>query len=569
MRVLCRHRIETQVGVERSEGPVGRRPPHRDDDAALDHAGVPDLDHDAPGACERIRGQVAQPCAAVRDQDAPRLLEALLDREEVVNLGHSRTVRGRTRSRTGPKVTVAPMRRKSRPCSTPAPGAPRWGQMPFRDRREAGRRLADRLSGLQSSRPLVLGLPRGGVPVAFEVAQSLGAPLDILVVRKLGVPFQPELGMGAVGEDGVRVLNPAVLREAGVSDAQIAEVEARERGEVEERAERLRRGRPAVPLSGRTIIIIDDGLATGGTARAAIQVAKERGAARGVLAVPVAPPDTVAALAREADEVVALEMPEPFFAIGGWYADFTPTSDEEVVDLLTLSKADEEGGGDSEGARGAGEQVDDEVEIPAGRRSLAGHLTIPSGASGIVAFAHGSGSGRHSPRNQAVARTLNQTRLGTLLFDLLSPEEEADRANVFDIPLLGERLATAAAWLAGHPSRQGLPLGYFGASTGAAAALWAAADPDAPVAAIVSRGGRPDLAGARLEAVRVPTLLIVGGRDEAVLELNREAAQQLRCEHRIEIVPGATHLFEEPGALDTVSDLASRWFLEHLSPARS
>ena len=163
-----------------------------------------------------------------------------------------------------------------------------------------------------------------------------------------------------------------------------------------------------------------------------------------------------------------------------------------------------------------------------------------------------------------MARALNDAGLGTLLFDLLGPDEEADRANVFDIPLLAERLSAATAWLGAQPACRERPIGYFGASTGAAAALWAAAEPGSPVRAIVSRGGRPDLAGDRLEAVRAPTLLIVGGRDEEVLELNREAAQRLRSEHRIEIVPGATHLFEEPGALDVVADLAARWFVENL-----
>jgi putative phosphoribosyl transferase len=431
--------------------------------------------------------------------------------------------------------------------------------MPFRDRREAGRRLAERLSGLRDSSPLVLGLPRGGVPVAFEVAKALGAPLDVLVVRKLGVPFQPELGMGAVGEDGVRVLNSDVLRQAGVSETQLAEVEARERKVVDERAARLRRGRPAIPLKGRTAIIVDDGLATGGTARAAVRVARERGAERVVLAVPVAPPDTVAALRRDADDVIAVETPEPFFAIGGWYTDFSPTSEQEVVDLLAAGGAVSRAGG----------RVDQEIEIPAERVQLPGHLTIPDGASGVVVFAHGSGSGRHSPRNQLVAGALNDAGLGTLLFDLLAPDEEADRANVFDIPLLAERLGAATAWLLAEGLGRALPIGCFGASTGAGAALWAAAEPGSPVRAIVSRGGRPDLARERLDAVRAPTLLIVGGRDEAVIEMNREAARQLRCEHRIEVVPGATHLFEEPGALETVADLASRWFVEHLSPPPS
>jgi putative phosphoribosyl transferase len=433
--------------------------------------------------------------------------------------------------------------------------------MPFRDRREAGRRLAERLSGLRASSPLVLGLPRGGVPVAFEVAKALGAPLDVLVVRKLGVPFQPELGMGAVGEDGVRVLNPDVLRQAGVTETQLAEVEARERAQVEERAVRLRRGRPAIPLEGRTVVIVDDGLATGGTARAAVHVARARGADRVILAVPVAPPETVAALRRDADDVVAVEIPEPFFAIGGWYADFSPTSDDEVIELLTVA------GGDQK-IVGAVSGVDTDVVIPAERGQLPGRLTIPSGAAGLVVFAHGSGSGRHSPRNQAVARALNDAGLGTLLFDLLSPEEEGNRANVFDIPLLAGRLGAATAWLRDEEDAGALPIGFFGASTGAGAALWAAAEPDSPVRAIVSRGGRPDLARARLDAVRAPTLLIVGGRDEAVLEMNRDAARHLSCEHRIEVVPGATHLFEEPGALEAVADLATRWFLEHLAEMR-
>jgi putative phosphoribosyl transferase len=437
--------------------------------------------------------------------------------------------------------------------------------MPFRDRREAGRRLAERLSGLRASSPLVLGLPRGGVPVAYEVANALGAPLDVLVVRKLGVPFQPELGMGAVGEGGVRVLNADVLRQAGVTEAQLAEVEAHERAAVEERAARLRLGRPAIPLDGRTVVIVDDGLATGGTARAAVRVARERGAERVVLAVPVAPPETVAALRRDADDVVAVETPEPFFAIGGWYRDFSPTSDDEVVELLSQGRTDQQVGS---AVAGGDREIDEEVVIPAERVQLPGHLSIPPGATGLVVFAHGSGSGRNSPRNQAVARSLNRADLGTLLFDLLSPDEEADRANVFDIPLLAERLGAATAWLLDEGAGGTLPIGYFGASTGAGAALWAAAEPGSPVRAIVSRGGRPDLARGRLDAVRAPTLLIVGGRDEAVLEMNRDAAQRLRCEHRIEVVPGATHLFEEPGALETVADLATRWFLDHLSGTR-
>ncbi|MET8864399.1 dienelactone hydrolase family protein [Nonomuraea sp. NPDC004580] len=200
---------------------------------------------------------------------------------------------------------------------------------------------------------------------------------------------------------------------------------------------------------------------------------------------------------------------------------------------------------------------------------MPGDLVVPDGALGVVVFVHGSGSSRFSPRNRYVAGALNEAGLGTLLFDLLTPEEEADRANVFDIELLAGRLLERTAQVREHPDAAGLPVGYFGASTGAAAALWAAAEPDDPVAAIVSRGGRPDLAGDRLAAVRAPTLLIVGGRDPVVTELNEEAARRLRAETRITVVPGATHLFEEPGALDAVAEHARGWFVTHFSGART
>jgi putative phosphoribosyl transferase len=205
-----------------------------------------------------------------------------------------------------------------------------------------------------------------------------------------------------------------------------------------------------------------------------------------------------------------------------------------------------------------------EVEVPHEGIRLGATLHVPERLTGFVVFAHGSGSSRHSPRNRFVAGELEHEGLGTLLLDLLLPSEEADRANVFDIPLLGRRLVSAEHWLRLRPEAAGRPIGYFGASTGAGAALWAATEPDAEIAAIVSRGGRPDLAGARLESVTAPTLLIVGGADRQVLELNRIALAQLRCPAELAIVPGATHLFEEPGALEQAAALARDWFLDHL-----
>lgn len=205
-----------------------------------------------------------------------------------------------------------------------------------------------------------------------------------------------------------------------------------------------------------------------------------------------------------------------------------------------------------------------EVEIADGAHRLPGDLAVPAGATGVVVFAHGSGSSRLSPRNAFVADELNRAGLGTLLFDLLTPGEALDRALVFDVPLLAGRLGAATGWLRGAPEAAGLSVGYFGASTGAAAALVAEAEAGGGIGGIVSRGGRPDLAAEALERVAAPTLLIVGGRDRQVLRLNEEAQGRMRCPSRLEVVPGATHLFEESGALEAVSELASEWFARHL-----
>ncbi len=456
--------------------------------------------------------------------------------------------------------------------------------MPFLDRADAGRRLASLLAGLptieRGSGSVVVGLPRGGIPVAYEIARALGAPLDVILVRKVGLPAQPELAMGAIGEDGIRVVNEDVVRAERVSEQQFAEVEELERAELIRRAERYRADHPRVPLAGKTAIVVDDGIATGSTARAACQVARAHGAARVVLAVPLAPQTSLDALASVVDDVVCAEVPEPFLAIGQWYLDFAQTADAEVVDLLR--RADKRQGAED------GAPTERDVIVLAGTVPLPGRLTVPARARGMVVFAHGTGSGRSSPRNMFVAGTLHVVGLGSLLFDLLTPEEEADRANVFDIGLLAGRLSAATSWLRGQPGLERVPVGYFGASTGAAAALRAAAgfaaesaDPatdsgtDSPagpgparshgeIAAVVSRGGRPDLAGGSLGAVRAPTLLLVGGLDDRVLELNEAARAQLPGESQLVVIPGAGHLFAEPGALEQVASLARDWFVRYL-----
>lgn len=204
------------------------------------------------------------------------------------------------------------------------------------------------------------------------------------------------------------------------------------------------------------------------------------------------------------------------------------------------------------------------VVITEGKLALEGILGLPAGASGVVVFAHGSGSGRFSPRNNFVARRLQQNGLATLLLDLLTPEEADDRRKVFDIDLLADRLLLSKAWLEGEPKTKNLRIGYFGASTGAGAALQAAAREPANINAVVSRGGRPDLAEPYLDRVTAPTLLIVGGYDEPVIEMNQAAYELLTCEKQLIIVPGATHLFEEPGTLEQVAERAKQWFQHYL-----
>jgi putative phosphoribosyl transferase len=419
----------------------------------------------------------------------------------------------------------------------------------FRDRRDAGQKLAERLraagwpGAAGSAGARLLALPRGGVPVAAEIARALALPLDVFLVRKLGAPDNPEYGIGALAEGGHYWVNPEPARALGLRPADLQPVVEREARELARRVRAYRGDRARPDLRGAVAVLVDDGLATGVTAAVAARAVRSLGAGRVIMAVPVCSAESARLVGAQVDELVCLAQPSPFFAVGSWYEDFSEVSDAEVLaDLADLR----------------------EVRIPTGSLSLEGELAVPPAARGIVLFAHGSGSSRHSPRNRSVARGLQARGLATLLIDLLTPEEARDRRQVFDVERLARRLRAAIDWLRAEPATRGRPLGLFGASTGAAAALLAAAEPDTGrgVAAIVSRGGRPDLAGAALARVEAPTLLIVGGHDEPVLELNRRAEAQLP-HARLIVIPGATHLFEEPGALEQVTRTAGDWFLHH------
>jgi putative phosphoribosyl transferase len=419
--------------------------------------------------------------------------------------------------------------------------------MHYLDRRDAGSRLACELTVLAQQRPVVVALARGGVPVAVEVARALCAPLQAMAVRKLGAPDNPELAVGALAEQGGAALDTHTVEMLGMSSEQLERCVEQETARLRELSSRLHAGHALAPVAGATVIVIDDGLATGMTMLAAVRSLRARGARRIVVAVPVGSHEAAALLHREADQVICLAVPRRLYGVGMWYSDFGAVDEDEVLSLL------------SDPHRG-----ERELELQVAGERLPASLISPDAPRGLVVFAHGSGSSRHSARNRAVAGTLRGAGFASLLFDLLGEREAGTSQRVFDVGLLARRLIDATRQLAGEPALRPLPVGYFGASTGAAAALCAAAELDGEVAAVVSRGGRPDLAEHELARVLAPTLLIVGERDGEVLECNRAAAAQLRCAYELVVVERAGHLFEEAGSLQRVSELAADWFGRHL-----
>lgn len=436
--------------------------------------------------------------------------------------------------------------------------------LPFMDREDAARRLAAALGHLRGTHPLVLAIPRGAVPMGRMIADALGGDFDVVLVRKLGAPHNPELAIGAVDEQGrTHLANHAAL--TGADDDYIRREAARQRETIRTRRRLYTPQRPPLAIAGHTVVVVDDGLATGSTMIAALGAVRAAGAGRLVCAVPVAARESLARVAPLADEVVCLATPRGFYAVGQYYRHFPQVDDAQVIAALGAGERPREST-----VRAEAMHCDD--------AAIAADLVVPEAARGIVLFAHGSGSSRHSPRNRQVAAALNRAGFATVLVDLLTPDEDADHASRFDIALLQRRLDCALDWVGANPLLRALPVGLFGSSTGAAAALRVAAAKGGAVAAVVSRGGRPDLAGdAVLSRVRSPTRLIVGGADREVLALNREALAAMTANAELVVVPGATHLFEEPGALEQVAGLVTDWFVRWLAgpapaaltPARS
>lgn len=427
--------------------------------------------------------------------------------------------------------------------------------LPFRDREDAARQLASALDHLRGSHPVVLAIPRGAVPMGRTLAHALDGDLDVVLVRKIGAPGNPELAIGAVDERGSIMLTEHAAW-LGADDEFVREEAEKQLALIADRRARYRKGRPGLPLAGRTVVVLDDGLATGSTMIAALRAVRAQHPRRVVCAVPVASRQSLEQLTGLADEIVCLATPPNFRAVGQFYRDFSSVDDAQVIRAL------EPVGRDVEAARkDSGSQR--HVRIPADGVMLEGDLVSPPDAAGLVVFVHGSGSSRRSTRNRFVARALNEKGLSTLLFDLLTAAEDNDPAARFDVPLLADRLGAALDWVLADPACSAEGVALFGASTGAAAALRAAAHDARQVVSVVSRGGRPDLAGpTALQRVASPTLLIVGGADHAVLELNRTAMATMAAGvAELAVVPGATHLFEEPGALERVAELAGDWFL--------
>jgi len=443
--------------------------------------------------------------------------------------------------------------------------------MVFANRQDAGRQLAIQLREFANRNDLlVLGIPRGGVPVASQVASSLGAPLDIFLSRKLGVPGQEELAFGAIAAGDGQFLDQSMIRAIGLSGSEVERIIQSAKEILSQSAALYRGNKPPLQVEGKLVILVDDGVATGASVYAAIHALKEMKSAMVVLAVPVMPASTYQLLKNEVNLLVCLHKPKVFNAVSQFYRDFTQVDDRTVITLL------------EEGKKASSNPLPQqnrnvtvkEVLIRLKNVSLPGRLLIPEDAVGIVLFAHGSGSSRHSPRNLYVAHVLQSHGLATLLFDLLTTDEEqADQQTSqyrFNIKLLSERLTEVTHWVRQLPRVGDLSIGYFGASTGAAAALLSAAKLPGEVASVVSRGGRPDLAGEYLPDVQASVMLIVGGRDQDVLTLNREALRRLTChDKQLVIIPGATHLFQERGALEQVARDTATWFDRTLQPARA
>lgn len=426
--------------------------------------------------------------------------------------------------------------------------------LPFADRSEAGRRLAERVRPHAVNDPIVLALPRGGVPVGAELAQRLAAEFDVLMVRKIGLPGHPETGVGAIAEDGHVLYDDLALARLRVPRQALSDTVASERDELDRRRRAYRGERAAPRIAGRDCVVVDDGVATGGTARAALRMVRQTGPSRLVLAVPVAAPEALEMLREEADALVVLTAPDNFRAVGEWYDDFDQLSDGHVISILSERERLQHR---PDVARG--------VRIRAGQVYLDGDLTMPTALRGVVVMAFGQGQG--DPRWRATASALQRAGYATLLLDLLTGEEQGagGGSGETDTRVLAERLSAAVTWLRRATDAASEPLGVLGSGTAAPAALVTAAERPQDVASVVVHGGRIDQAEPSLSSVRVPTLILLESDDSFVRELGEWTRGRLGGTSELRVVSGAERLLRGDLGWRQVAVETLGWFDRHLS----
>ncbi|MDT0329495.1 phosphoribosyltransferase family protein [Nocardiopsis lambiniae] len=427
--------------------------------------------------------------------------------------------------------------------------------LPFADRSEAGRRLAERVRPFAVEDPLVLALPRGGVPVGAELARRLDADFDVLVVRKIGLPGRPELGVGAISEDGHVLYDDRALARMRVPRQALAGTVDAERVELERRRRVYRGERPAPRIAGRDCVVVDDGVATGGTARAALRMVRQAGPSQLVLAVPVASREAIAMLREEADAVVVLGVPENFRAVGEWYRDFDQLSDGHVTAIMSELGRDHTHPGTARGVR-----------IRAGDVYLDGDLTMPAALRGAVVLAFGEARG--DPRWRAIASMLQRAGYATLMLDLLIGDERSSVGGGAATDVLGERLSSAVTWLRRATDAASEPVGVLGSGAAAPAALVTAAHRPGDVSAVVVHGGRIDLAEPALPEVRAPVLVLLESRDSFVRELGEWARGRLGGPTDLKVMSGAEQLLQGAQEWRQVAVETLDWFDRHL-PGRS
>ena len=425
--------------------------------------------------------------------------------------------------------------------------------LPFTDRSEAGRRLAERVRPFAVDDPLVLALPRGGVPVGAELARRLDADFDVLVVRKIGLPGQPELGVGAIAEDGRVLYDDFALARMHVPRQALSDTVSAERDELARRRRVYRGERPAPRIAGRDCVIVDDGVATGGTARAALRMVRQAGPSHLILAVPVASPEAIELLHEEADALVVLSAPDNFRAVGEWYRDFDQLSDRHVTAIMA----------DYGRARSPENDVTKTVRVRAGQVHLDGDLTVPAALRGAVVMA--AGEGRADEQWRSVAPVLQRAGYATLVLDPLTGRERSAEAGGVTTEESGARLGAAVDWMRRATDTVDRPLGVLASGEAAPAALVAAATRPRDVDAVVVRGGRIDLAEESLSGVRAPTLILLEGGDSFARELGEWVRARLGGPTDLRTMTGAEQPVGGPSRWRRVASEALEWFDRYLS----